>query len=145
MKVLPLILGAPLAVQAGTIRKCCLNAMEWLRSNHIAEKRQDGLSGLLSGALSYFMQDMKPYKIEQGTSGMKREGVKNIRIYHGPLKLLPASEVGISSLNRPNMLIFQGRQSQGYEVRPQQQLLDGRLARIPTEYIYSKNKLNSSI
>jgi hypothetical protein len=45
--------------------------------------------------MSLFMKDLTPYKIEEGTTGMKREGVKNIRIYHGPLKLLPAAEVGI--------------------------------------------------
>jgi hypothetical protein len=57
------------------------------------EKRQDGLGSLLSGATSLFMNDMKPYKIVEGTSDMKRKGVKNIRIFHGPLKLLPAAEV----------------------------------------------------
>jgi hypothetical protein len=57
------------------------------------EKRQGGLGDLLSGAASLFMKDMKPYKIVEGTSGMKRDGVKNIRIFHGPLELLPAAEV----------------------------------------------------
>jgi hypothetical protein len=36
---------------------------------------------------------MKPWKTEEIKSKMKREGVKNIRLYHGPLKLLPAAEV----------------------------------------------------
>jgi hypothetical protein len=60
------------------------------------EKRQsDGLGNLLSGAASLFMNNMKPYKIVDGTTAMKREGVKNVRIFHGPLKLLPAAEVWV--------------------------------------------------
>jgi hypothetical protein len=40
---------------------------------------------------------MKPWKVQEIKSEMKREGVKNIRIYHGPLKLLPAAEVRLSN------------------------------------------------
>jgi hypothetical protein len=39
---------------------------------------------------------MKPWKTQEIKSEMKREGVKNIRLYHGPLKLLPAAEVWLS-------------------------------------------------
>jgi hypothetical protein len=39
------------------------------------------------------MKSEKPAKIVQGKTLMKREGVKNIHIFHGPYKLLPATEV----------------------------------------------------
>ncbi|KAF2664073.1 hypothetical protein BT63DRAFT_460373 [Microthyrium microscopicum] len=74
MKVQSLILGAPLAAQAATI-----------------QKRQD-IGGLISGAAGLLTTQMKPFKIVDGTSTMKRPGVKNIRIFHGPLNLLPADE-----------------------------------------------------
>jgi hypothetical protein len=36
---------------------------------------------------------MKPWKVEEIKSEMKREGVKSIKLYHGPLKLLTAADV----------------------------------------------------
>jgi hypothetical protein len=42
-----------------------------------------------------FMSDMKAYKIVDGTTAMKRQGIKNVKVFHGPLKLLPAAEVWI--------------------------------------------------
>jgi hypothetical protein len=59
----------------------------------IDKRQSSGLGGLLSGAASMFMTDMPAFKIVNGTTGMKRPGIKNIKIYHGPLKLLPAAEV----------------------------------------------------
>jgi hypothetical protein len=59
----------------------------------IVDKRQFG--GLMDGLTSLFMTNVKAVKTAEGTSSMKRQGVKNIRLYHGPLKLLPAEEVRI--------------------------------------------------
>jgi hypothetical protein len=38
-------------------------------------------------------REMKPWKVEEIKSEMKREGVKSIKLYHGPLKLLTAADV----------------------------------------------------
>lgn len=50
------------------------------------EKRQfGGLGSLLSGATSLFMTNKKATKTAEGLSAMKRPGVKNVRLYYGPL------------------------------------------------------------
>jgi len=97
MKLLPLLLSAPWAAQAAAIgkwSKAPFNGSSYRGSNKISDKRQfGGLGSLLSSATSLFTTNMKAAKTAEGTSSMKRQGVKNIRLYHGPLKLLPAEEV----------------------------------------------------
>jgi hypothetical protein len=68
-----------------------------------SEKRQFGGlgnlvggGGLNQGLGSTSSREMKPWKTQEIKSEMKREGVKNIRLSYGPLKLLPAAEVRLS-------------------------------------------------
>jgi hypothetical protein len=68
------------------------------------------------------MNDMKAYKIVDGTTGMKRQGVKNIRVFHGPLKLLPAAEVRVTTPPPRNisiLIVMEGCQSEELQVRSQ--------------------------
>lgn len=78
MKLSIITLGLPLAAHAHVV------------------KRQfgggGGLEGLLTGAASAFLKTEKAAKTVEGVSRFKREGVKNVNVYHGPVKLLPAAE-----------------------------------------------------
>ncbi|TID25758.1 hypothetical protein E2P81_ATG03546 [Venturia nashicola] len=120
---LSFLLWAPLTAQAATI-----------------DKRQfGGLGSLMSSAASLFTTNMKATKTVEGLSAMKRQGVKNVRLYHGPLKLLPAEEASkIKGLGKsdPNsntfMLSLQGLPQNTWILRTNSTLQyeDGRFATI---------------